>query len=51
VPVGSRIRMGCEILEVADIADGVQVVTRNTVELDGSAKPACVVEAVSRFVF
>jgi acyl dehydratase len=51
VPVDSRIRMGCEILEVTDVARGVQVVTRNTVEIDGSDKPACVVEAVSRFVF
>ena len=51
VPVNSRIRMGCEILEVTDIPDGVQVVTRNTVEIDGSDKPACVVEAVSRFLF
>ena len=51
VPVGSRIRMGCEILEVTDIQGGVQVVTRNTVEIDGNDKPACVVEAVSRFLF
>ena len=51
VPAGARIRMGCEILEVSDIPDGVQVVTRNTVEIDGNDKPACVVEAVSRFVF
>jgi acyl dehydratase len=51
VPVGSSVRMGCEILEVTDITDGVQVVTRNTVEIDGSDKPACVVEAVSRFLF
>ena len=51
VPVGSRIRMGCEILDVTDVPDGVQVVTRNTVEVDGGDKPACVVEAVSRFLF
>ena len=51
VPVGSRIRMGCEILEVTDVAGGVQVVTRNTVEIEGSDKPACVVDAVSRFSF
>ena len=51
VPVDSNIRMGCEILEVTDITDGVQVVTRNTVEIEGSDKPACVVEAVSRFLF
>src|SRR6185503_11492764 len=31
VPVDSRIRMGCEILEVTDVPGGLQVVTRNTV--------------------
>ncbi len=51
VPVGSRIRMGVEILAVDDVAGGGQVTTRNTVELEGSDKPACVVEAVSRFLF
>ena len=43
--------MGCEIIEVTDVAGGVQVVTRNTVEIEGSDKPACVVDAVSRFSF
>ncbi len=51
VPVGSRIRMGCALLEVTDVPGGVQVVTRNTVEIEGSDKPACVVEAISRFMF
>jgi acyl dehydratase len=51
VPVDSRIRMGCEILEVTDVPGGVQVVTRNSVEVDGGDKPACVVDAVSRFLF
>jgi len=51
VPVDSRIRMGCEILDVTDIPHGAQVVTRNTVEIEGGDKPACVVEAVSRFLF
>ncbi|MBM3671994.1 MAG: MaoC family dehydratase [Actinobacteria bacterium] len=51
VQVGSRIRMGCEILEVDDVPGGVQVVTRNTVEVEGSDKPACVVDAVSRLFF
>ncbi|MEX0663649.1 MAG: MaoC family dehydratase [Acidimicrobiia bacterium] len=51
VPVDSRIRMGCEILECTDVAGGVQVVTRNTVEIEGADKPACVVEAISRFLF
>ena len=53
VPAGARIRMGCEILDVTAVGndDSVQVVTRNTVEVDGGDKPACVVEAVSRFTF
>ena len=51
VPVGSRVRMGAEIIDVQDVPGGAQVITRNTVEIDGSDKPACVVEAISRFVF
>jgi acyl dehydratase len=51
VPVGSRVRMGAEIIDVQDVAGGVQVTTRNTVEIDGGEKPACVVEAISRFLF
>ena len=51
VPVGSRIRMGVEILAVDEVAGGAQVTTRNTVEVEGGAKPACVVEAISRFLF
>jgi len=51
VPVGSRIRMGCEIIDVTDVPGGVQVITRNTVEVEGGDKPACVVEAISRFLF
>jgi acyl dehydratase len=51
VPVGSRIRVGVEIIGVDDVPGGVQVTTRNTVELEGSEKPACVVEAISRFLF
>jgi len=51
VPVGTRIRMGCEILDTDDVPGGVQVVTRNTVEIEGGDKPACVVEAISRWMF
>ena len=51
VPVGTRIRMGVEILSVDEVPGGAQVTTRNTVEVDGSEKPACVVEAISRFLF
>ena len=55
VPVDSRIRMGSEIIATEKISsdDGtwVQVITRNTVEVQGGEKPACVVEAISRFLF
>lgn len=51
VPVGSRIRMGAEIIDVQDVPGGLQVTTRNTVEIDGQDKPGCVVEAISRFLF
>jgi acyl dehydratase len=51
VPVGSRVRVGGEILEVEDIAGGVQMIVRLTVEVEGSEKPACVVESVTRWMF
>src|SRR6202140_4027628 len=46
VPVGSRIRMGSEIIDVQDVPGGLQVTARNTVEIDGHDKPGCVVEAI-----
>jgi len=51
VPVGSRIRALGEIVEVEPVSGGVQVVVRVTVEIEGGAKPACVAETVSRFLF
>jgi acyl dehydratase len=51
VPVGSRIRGSGEIISAEAVEDGVQVVTRVSVEVDGGGKPACVADAVSRFVF
>jgi acyl dehydratase len=51
VRVGSRIRMGCEVIATEDVPGGVQVITRNTVEVEGSDKPACVAEAISRWLF
>jgi len=51
VPVGSRVRGSGEIIDVQDVAGGVQVVVRVTVEIEGGEKPACVAETVSRFIF
>ena len=50
VPVGSRIRGGAEVYEVETVAGGVQATIIITVEIEGSAKPACVVESISRYL-
>ena len=49
VPVGSRLRLGIELLEVNEIAGGVQVKERFTFEVEGAAKPACVAENLFRY--
>ena len=46
VKVGQRVRMGSELLEVAEAKFGVQAVFRQTIEIDGEAKPGCVADAV-----
>jgi acyl dehydratase len=51
VPAGSRIRATAEITEVEDVGGGWwQVVTRFTVEVEGSDKPACVADSVGRVI-
>lgn len=49
VPVGSRIRGGAEVVSAEDAGEGVQAVIRVTVEVEGSQKPACVADTVSRY--
>ena len=46
VKVGHRVRMGSELLEVAEAKFGVQAVFRQTIEIEGEAKPGCVADAV-----
>ena len=49
VPAGSRVRATGEIVEVEDVGGGwFQVVTRFTVEVEGSEKPAVVADSVGR---
>jgi len=50
VKVGERIRAGAEITEVTDVPGGVQTRMVVTIEIDGGAKPACVIEALSRWL-
>jgi acyl dehydratase len=49
VPAGSRLRASGEVISVDDVGGGWwQVVTRFTVEVEGSDKPACVGESVGQ---
>ena len=49
VPAGSRIRASAEVTELEDVGGGWwQVVTRFTVDVEGSDKPACVADSVGR---
>jgi acyl dehydratase len=48
VPVGSRVRAHVRLLSVDDVPSGVQVVKQVTIEREGSDKPVCVAESVSR---
>ena len=50
VPVGSRVRVGAELSSVDEINGGVQAVITITVEVEGSSKPACVVESLTRYM-
>lgn len=50
VPVGSRLRGTGTLLAATEVAGGVQAVIRITIELEGSEKPAAVVDTVSRYL-
>ncbi|WP_420639187.1 MaoC family dehydratase [Candidatus Poriferisocius sp.] len=50
VPVGSRVRVGAELSAAEEITGGVQAVVTITVEVEGSPKPACVVESLTRYL-
>jgi acyl dehydratase len=52
VGVGSRVRVRSELLDVTKVADDIVDLTiRNTVELDGSEKPAAVADMITRVIF
>ena len=50
VRVGSRLRAGVELAKVDDIPGGVQTTMRITIEVEGSDKPACVIDSLSRYL-
>lgn len=50
VVVGSRVRGSGELIAAEETRDGaVQATVRVTVEIEGSDRPACVVDTISRF--
>ncbi|MFW6092581.1 MAG: MaoC family dehydratase [Pseudomonadota bacterium] len=49
VLVDSRIRGVGEVTDVSAVKNGVQLVVRVTVEVEGQDRPACVVDSISRF--
>lgn len=52
VPVGSRLRAAAQLMAATAIeTDGVQLLVRITVDLEGSAKPACIADFVVRYYF
>jgi acyl dehydratase len=49
VPVGSRVRMNAVIAEVAELPGGFQLTVDQTIEAEGSAKPAVAARGLYRF--
>ncbi|MFF4118296.1 MaoC family dehydratase [Streptomyces sp. NPDC001714] len=49
VKVGSRIRLTARLAEVEDVPGGVQIAVDGTIEIEGGAKPAAVLQSLSRF--
>lgn len=51
VPSGARIRLRSTLASLEETPAGARIVVRNTVELEGSSKPACIADTVSLLVF
>jgi acyl dehydratase len=52
VPVGANLRLGAKILSVEELPGGwAQSITEFTLETEGSTKPSCVAETITRYLF
>lgn len=49
VKTGARIRGSGEIVSVEEVKGAIQSVVRVTIEIEGSEKPACVIDTISRY--
>jgi acyl dehydratase len=48
VPVGSKIRLAATLVDVEEVKDGLQLTVAGVIEREGSDKPVCVLESVTR---
>ena len=48
VPVGSKIRLTATLLDVEEVKGGLQLTASGVIEREGSDKPVCVLESLSR---
>ncbi|MEU0740440.1 MaoC family dehydratase [Streptomyces sp. NPDC006134] len=49
VKAGSRIRLAGRLAQAEDVPGGVQITVDGTLEIEGGAKPAAVLQSLSRF--
>ena len=49
VPVGSKVRLTATLVDVEEVKGGLQLIAAGVVEREGSEKPVCVLESVTRF--
>ncbi|MEV7737532.1 MULTISPECIES: MaoC family dehydratase [unclassified Streptomyces] len=49
VKVGARIRLVAKLTDVEEVPGGVQVTVDGAIEIEGGAKPAAVLQSLSRF--
>lgn len=49
VKVGSRLRLTARLTEVEGVPGGVQIAVDGAIEIEGGAKPAAVLQSLSRF--
>jgi acyl dehydratase len=48
VPVGSKIRLTATLVDVEEVTGGLQLVVGGVIEREGSEKPVCVLESLTR---
>ncbi|MCY1180204.1 putative enoyl-CoA hydratase 1 [compost metagenome] len=51
VKVDSRVRGSGQVIRTEQLGDAVQLVVRITVEVEGQARPGCVIDTISRYTF